>query len=490
MNRSRDQSGFRRLVRVATTLLLGHSLAIVVVPLTVGLAIHALAGAIRGEHEHGWSAGESFQCIGVIAALCLFALLAVSHLCVSVYTSWAKNANVSRIVATGAAHRLDAVVTRGNLLERIRALGTSRRLVGPVARKEPRCEPPVRYFYQELADVNDLAIDFPCAVYSPKSVVLPPRETLLVFDRSDGRFHAAPQFDATPTALVGVHPCDLHGIRLLDEVFSGNHRDDHYAVRRANLFIVGIDCPAPCSAGCFCRDTHTNDAESGFDVMLYPLSASPAPPDSGGRSDGDDASASDGRYGVVFGSEAGRAWLKNGDNLALADRDAVRHFDSYLAAKHRAFRRALKTPWKEVPDLLNRSYDSLVWQGTAQRCYSCGSCNLVCPTCYCFDIQDENNLALDGGKRERTWDACMLRDFAVVAGGHNFRPDAAQRLRHRIFRKGAWIQRRAGLSGCVGCGRCTRACTAHISIVDILNQLAEDDSGEHRGRATAAARGG
>jgi formate hydrogenlyase subunit 6/NADH:ubiquinone oxidoreductase subunit I len=67
----------------------------------------------------------------------------------------------------------------------------------------------------------------------------------------------------------------------------------------------------------------------------------------------------------------------------------------------------------------------------------------------------------------------MLHDFALVAGGHNFRGKAAQRLRHRIFRKGAWIEQRTGLTGCVGCARCVRSCTAHISIVEILNQLAE-----------------
>jgi formate hydrogenlyase subunit 6/NADH:ubiquinone oxidoreductase subunit I len=68
----------------------------------------------------------------------------------------------------------------------------------------------------------------------------------------------------------------------------------------------------------------------------------------------------------------------------------------------------------------------------------------------------------------------MLRDFSLVAGDHNFRARSAERLRHRIFRKGAWIADRTGRMGCVGCGRCDRACTAQISIVQILNQLSEE----------------
>lgn len=507
MNRA-SQSGWRRLGRVLTTLLLGHSLAIVVAPLTVGLAIHAIAAMVRGEHEHGWSPREWIQCVGLIVALCLFALLAVSHLCTSIYTSWSRNGDGSLPLATGAAHRLDAVVTRAHLLKRINALATSRRLYGPVARKEPRCEPPVRYFYEEVSRAEELALEFSHCVYGPKAIVLPPRETLLTFDRENGRFRATPCFDDRPTALIGAHPCDLAGLRVLDEVFGKDHRDEHYQVRRQNLFVVGIDCARPCSDESFCRDTHTNDAETGFDVMLYPLGS----PD---ESVANASDASNDEFGAVFGSDAGRAWLlashdvghgaageiedehsepapvRNETGAGPADRQAVRRLDAYLTAKHRAFHRKLGTDWGKVPELLERSYDSLVWQGMAQRCYSCGSCNQVCPTCYCFDIQDCNSLALDGGCRERTWDACMLGDFALVAGGHNFRADPAQRLRHRIHRKGAWIHERTGLTGCVGCGRCTRACTAKISITDVLNQLADEGQAEkHEDRAAVGARGG
>jgi Fe-S-cluster-containing hydrogenase component 2 len=137
-------------------------------------------------------------------------------------------------------------------------------------------------------------------------------------------------------------------------------------------------------------------------------------------------------------------------------------------------------PRSRAAALAERSYRSPVWESEAQRCYSCGSCNLVCPTCYCFDIQDENDLPVDTGVRERCWDACMLRDFALVAGNHNFRPQAAQRLRHRVLRKMAWIEGRTGLAGCVGCGRCDRACTARISIVEIMKRLAQEGEHVHR----------
>lgn len=353
---------------------------------------------------------------------------------------------------------LDGILTQAEVLRRVEGLMQAGCVLGPVARMEPECDPPVRYFYEPIARVADLALDFTYCVYGPKGAVLPPRETLFQFRRQNGGFEAVAALSALPTAVVGVHPCDLHGLRLLDEVFRRDVADEHYAARRAKLFIVGVDCARPCTKGVFCGDLGTNEAESGFDVMLYAL--------------GDAESAGERQWGVRIGSDAGRAWL--GREGGSGKRGAVeRRFERYREAKSGAFPPVLALPKAEIPVRLDRAYDSLLWEATAQRCYSCGSCNLVCPTCYCFDIQDEPDLGAASGRRERCWDGCMLRDFALVAGGHNFRAKAGQRLRHRIMRKGTWIERRTGLPGCVGCARCDRACTAHISIVEILNQLAE-----------------
>jgi len=262
-----------------------------------------------------------------------------------------------------------------------------------------------------------------------------------------------------------VHPCDIHAIRLLDRVFSENEQDQHYLARRANTLVVGVDCPRPCTDGVFCRDMNANEAAEGFDVMLYPL-------DQSGGAGGE--GAGEARFGVVFGTEAGREWLLYSRRCAVPTAADERTFEHYQASKAAAFPNQLRTRLDDIPALLQRSYDSLLWEATSRRCYSCGSCNLSCPTCYCFDIHDETELGSDAGSRKREWDGCHLPNFALVAGDHNFRAKAASRLRHRIFRKGTWVRERSGLSGCVGCARCDRACTAKINSVEIYNQLAEE----------------
>ena len=100
---------------------------------------------------------------------------------------------------------------------------------------------------------------------------------------------------------------------------------------------------------------------------------------------------------------------------------------------------------------------------------------MVCPTCYCFDVADELALNLKKGERIRRWDACMLSDFAVVAGGENFRPKAKERLKHRIMRKFNYLMKKHGEAVCVGCGRCVRACLADISPKKITETLTGEE---------------
>lgn len=477
MRHSADNSKQHRCGRLLSAIFLGHPQVLVTVPLSIGLLVHAIVRGLNREPTHGWTPRELVHCTGVVTAIAVFATISVWYMLMVILASLKRNGNGADSIMEKrhiGGHRLDCIVSQAHLLQRIADIAKSRRLVGPVAKPGMPGESP-QHFYEEIDDVNDLALTFPYCVYSPKHVLLPARETLFQFDNANGNFEAVSQFDDRPTAIVGVHPCDLHAIAMLDAAFGDGLSDSHYMARRTNTFLVGIDCVQPCTTGVFCSDIGSNTATTGFDVMLYPMS-DVLKCGSNRGSNGNGSEASEVCYGVMFGSDAGRAWLKGGpdDDYFLPEGSDREAFDVYLENKQQAFPRTLDPTWEDVPGILDRSYDSLLWKATGRRCYSCGSCNLVCPTCYCFDIQDETELRSAAGRRERTWDGCMLREFAAVAGGHNFRDAAANRLRHRIYRKGKWIKERTGHGGCVGCARCDRACTAQISIKQILNQLSEE----------------
>jgi ferredoxin len=136
----------------------------------------------------------------------------------------------------------------------------------------------------------------------------------------------------------------------------------------------------------------------------------------------------------------------------------------------------LKCPSSYLPKLLEKAYNHDVWQEKAATCFACGSCNQVCPTCYCFGVQDDVSWDMKTGSRCRAWDGCMLDGFAKVAGDHDFRKNRADRFRHRLYRKAKYVPEKiGGEMACVGCGRCIGACLPDIANpVTVYNQLVDD----------------
>jgi ferredoxin len=111
-----------------------------------------------------------------------------------------------------------------------------------------------------------------------------------------------------------------------------------------------------------------------------------------------------------------------------------------------------------------------LWQDFASTCVECGACNLVCPTCHCFLLFDEQDA---GGlkKRYREWDACLYKTFARVAGGANPRKHLYERLRNRFEKKFDFFPKVMNYFACTGCGRCVEACPGKIDIREVLKGL-------------------
>lgn len=282
-------------------------------------------------------------------------------------------------------------------------------------------------------------------VLSPKKFFFPQNETLLEFT-GEGKF--TPKIESFPQVLFGIHPCDLNGIKILDEAFADGHGDPNYLSKRENTLIIGLDCNQLCDDHAFCFKTNSHEAKGGYDVMLH----------HGGS-----------RFIAEIATEKGKTFIQKYFEYQPADASAL---DAFKAEKKKTFEK--EKPFKNLekfPALFEENKDHAVWDEEGKRCLSCGSCIMVCPTCYCFDVADEFQLNLKKGERLRRWDACMLSPFAVVAGGENFRPEAKERLKHRINRKFNYLMKKHGQSVCVGCGRCVRACLAEISPRTIAEKI-------------------
>ncbi|HOK65250.1 MAG TPA: 4Fe-4S dicluster domain-containing protein [Anaerohalosphaeraceae bacterium] len=310
-----------------------------------------------------------------------------------------------------------------------------------------------RFAFGPLASPADLRLDYDVTILPPKKYVLPQVETLLEFEVC-GPCRSVQE--GQPMILLGVHPYDLTAILQMDELFRQGQYDKHYMDRRCQITIIALDVVTP-SANVFASSMGTATVRSGYDILLTVLKD--------GSILADVATAKGQELIRLAGSvvPASEADLK-------ARKDVWEHNNAALN-KH-----ILLCKPSLLPKILEQNYNHPVWEEKARLCYSCGSCNQVCPTCYCFDVQDRVNWDLKTGHRFRCWDGCLLENFATVAGNHNFRKDRAARYRHRLYRKGKYVPEKiGGQIACVGCGRCISACTAKIANpVEVYNRLLQD----------------
>lgn len=308
-----------------------------------------------------------------------------------------------------------------------------------------------RFVFDQLTDPDALRLDYDVTILPPRKYVLPPTEPLLKFKVCAD---CESVFQAEPMVLLGIHPYDMIAINQMDLLFSQGQYDAHYMKRRQQMTMIACDVVNP-SANVFASSMGTAVVKEGFDMLLTDIGSS---------------------YVVEVATDKGQALMPLMPQARPAtDADLQKRRSVWEINQHRLNKHQLECKPSFLPKLLEKSYNHPVWEEKARLCYSCGSCNQVCPTCYCFDVQDEVDWNLQTGVRYRAWDGCLLENFATVAGNHNFRKKRAERFRHRLYRKGMYVPSKiGGQIACVGCGRCITACTAKIANpVDVYNQLME-----------------
>jgi ferredoxin len=292
--------------------------------------------------------------------------------------------------------------------------------------------------------------------HSWKRELLPPRVRLWQAGRD---LDVETESAAERTALLGVRPCELAAIGIQDRVFlGGEFVDDDYATRRAQVFVVAVDCGDP-SDVCFCVDAGGGPrAEHSYDIALTEIL------------DGEH------RFLMRAGSDAGSSVLQR-----LPVRPAT---EEDVDAAARVIERAAEIvrgrfDSEGVHDLLLRNLDSPHWNRVAERCLTCGNCTLVCPTCFCTHVEDTTSLDGSTAARTRVWDTCFSVQYAEMHGG-NTRPSPGARYRQWLTHKLATWEDQFGTSGCVGCGRCIAWCPVGIDIraeVDAIR--AEEETHAH-----------
>ncbi len=297
------------------------------------------------------------------------------------------------------------------------------------------------FVFAPVEKAEDVVLDYPRTMHSVKKYFLPPREKLLNFDLTQNSYQA-PEAEPVNAIFLGVHSYDLVAVQRLDYNFSEGHPERNYLTRRQGAVFVGVS---------YEPDQYHFSGSVGIDPQ--------------------DPTGSDIFLTRLLDGYVVEAVTAQGEKL-LAGFEMPAHEAGKPARGH--FQQHIYLPQAKLNKVMDKSYNNEVWEQTAKKCVGCGTCNVVCPTCYCFNVEEQVDITVTRGHRERYWDGCMLREFSEVAGGEVFRESLAARQRHRVFRKFKYLSEETGQPWCVGCGRCTALCTAHISIVSIVNHLVAD----------------
>lgn len=299
--------------------------------------------------------------------------------------------------------------------------------------------------YLPVQDFDEIDLDYETTEYSAKTYFLPYKENLSTCSFLGTIWDREIKYRLQPRVILGLHACDINALLKLDKVLAGDrYPSPYYISRRKNTFIIGIDHD-PCERG-FCHAVGADVATHGFDLFLTDL--------------GD-------RYFVAINSDRGFDALQQVKTKDPTDRDT----NAYLEVRRRIASKFEHLEMHNLPNLMDIEFKSKVWKKWADKCLSCGSCAMVCPTCYCYGV--EEHISMDGNEsaKIKRLHSCNLLDFATVAGGHNFRADRETRLKYRYYHQHRGFVETYEEPLCVGCYRCGRVCLAGINPLDIINDL-------------------
>jgi len=293
---------------------------------------------------------------------------------------------------------------------------------------------------------SNIASDFIQTTQSAKEVAFPKTEKILDFSKNkEGMSVKGVDIKEMPEVVLwGIRPCDAMGMGELSSIFNWDYKDEIYNNRLSRVTVFGFSCRTS-DEYCFCTSVGGNPGNTtGSDILFTQL-------------------GSDGDYLAEILTPKGEAVV----NMASALFGAAENIEKekYLAEVPVRFRQ------EEIREKLDSFFESQEWVEQSLRCLGCGACAYVCPTCACFDIQDEAHGKK--GSRVRCWDSCGFSHFTIHTSGHNPREVQSARWRQRIMHKFSYMPERLSVYGCTGCGRCSRACPVDMNILEHLISIQE-----------------
>jgi sulfhydrogenase subunit beta (sulfur reductase) len=302
-----------------------------------------------------------------------------------------------------------------------------------------------KYNFQIIKDFDKIDTDCTRTILPPRKIILP--SSINMFKASDKEYKE--DFSHVSKKIIfGIHPCDIHGLLIMDNFFTHEFYDPYYMESRKNTLILGHSCWP--DENSLCKSTRTHIVKEGYDLFFSKLKKI---------------------YIVWIGSSKGDDLIRTKAELFeedITDRD-IKEYTEWSDQRDASFKTEIN--FDALGDLMELKYNDPLWEKLGEACLACGSCTNVCPTCNCYNVQDRPALGGNDSEIRRCWDACTLENYSGVAGGENFRKKRSDRLKLWYTHKFQAYISKYGKPGCVGCGRCISTCPVDINVKTVGKSL-------------------
>jgi ferredoxin len=301
--------------------------------------------------------------------------------------------------------------------------------------------------FTQIKNPKEIQMKYNNSKLPPKHLLFCQTDTLFKFTPGTKGKIQSPDIDNGKKAVFGIRPCDAKSFAIIDPVFKEDFEDPFYVSKRDNLLLIGLSCTNP-YPNCFCTSFGDSPASSKYvDLLLTDI--------------GD-------KYFVEAISDKGKLIAKSKlfKPATKADETKKKNVEKKAIDQIKRVQKVDK-----IAEKLDKIFENPFWKEVADKCLRCGTCTYLCPTCHCFDIQDESTLT-EGG-RVRIWDTCMIPEYTLQASGYNPRPTRMNRVRNRVYHKYNYYPKNLDVIACVGCGRCIEGCPVNIDIIDVVTRAGE-----------------
>lgn len=285
-------------------------------------------------------------------------------------------------------------------------------------------------FYSFIDNYEGIVFDFAgTPINTPKDFIFEHYKTLFKWDFKNSPLIEESK-DEQKKRIIFARNCDIKAIKLLDNWFGKNPKDDTYKKFRENLLIIHLGC-SKIGLFCFCSTFDISPIEKfDFDMQILFLN----------------------------------------EDLILQVKNEIMQLPQYLKKIENI---EIDTETKKynienIKNIADIQGNNILYDEIDRRCQVCDGCTFLCPACSCFDIADFGDET--SGERVRMWDSCLFESFTRMAKGYNPLPTKKERWSHRLSCKLLFNER-----SCTGCGRCDMSCPGNIGMSSILSIYQKDE---------------